>query len=150
MAEPIKYVETRNVRSPEMKEKWLGIERDGVDPFDPQYVEKYIGGKILLFSDHWYAFENDHKYSEDVLHQFVIPSKNFYRTFSEVPPDASLDLDYICQKLVDKFNIKGGVRFQRFGDPLTSGASVIHLHAQLMVPKPGKKITAWFGSEYSE
>lgn len=144
-----KYVEIRNARGQAMIEKWQRIINDNIDPFDPKYIKEYIGGNIILDSDHWYAFQNDHPYPE-TQYQFVIPTKKFFTTFSEVPGNVSLDLDHICQKLAEKYNINGGARFQRFGDPLISGASVIHLHAQLIVPKPGKKVAAWFGSEYLE
>ncbi|HSE56985.1 MAG TPA: hypothetical protein VLB02_02790 [Candidatus Paceibacterota bacterium] len=141
----IQYVDINNARGEKMIQKWQGIIADGVDPFDPQYVENYLEGTVILESDHWYAFQNDHPY-DNIQLQLVIVTKKFFKDSYDLPDDVWLDLKAIKNKLRDQFEITGGGFVMRFGDTTLSGGTVVHLHAQIIVPAKEKKVAAWFGS----
>ncbi len=141
-----KYVDINNTRGEEMYQKWLKIIEAGVDPFDPDQVEKWIGGKIILQTDHCYAFENDHTY-DNIEHQIVIVTKQFFDDSYDLPDEVWLDLKNIKNLLRGKYGITGGGFVMRFGDTSLSGGSVVHLHAQLIVPKEGEQTTVWLGSK---
>ena len=140
------YVNINNVRSEEMKKKWQRIIDDNVDPFDPQHVEKYIDGKILMRFTYWYVFKNDHPYP-GIDHQFVIVSNEFKTSFTEITKDEMFEFYLTAEILTKEYGIIGGALIMRFGDTTFSGGSVMHLHGQLLVPEEGKKVAAWFGSE---
>lgn len=127
-----------------MYKKWEGIIRDGVDPFAREYVEKYIGGKIVFETDHWYIFENDHAY-DNIQYQFVIVTQKLFKDIDELPDDTWIDLKNVKKQLCETYGVTGGGLTMRFGNTFLSGGSVVHLHAQFIVPKPGKKTAAWFG-----
>lgn len=145
----MKYVDINNVRSEEMRRKWQKIIDDDVDPFDPQYVKRYVEGSIIYETEFWYAFQNDHQYSDTEI-QIVIVTKSFFNDTYDMPDNVWLDLKKIKKELRDTFNITGGGLIIRFGDTEKSGGSVVHQHAQIIVPKKGKKVAAWFGSEKNE
>lgn len=143
------YVNIDNVRSEEMRDKWETIINDGVDPFDPKHVESYIGGKIIMKGTYWYVFQNDHPYP-GTKHQFVIVTKEFKTSFTELHPEETLEFYIIANALSQEYKILGGSLIMRFGDTSISGGTVMHLHGQLLVPEEGEKVAAWFGSEKKE
>lgn len=145
----IKYVEINNVRDETMHKKWQQILSDGIDPFNPAHVEKYIDGKIIMKTTHWYVFKNDHQY-KNTKHHFVIVSNNFYKTDQEITNNEWLELKQTKEKLCEKYHITSGGFSFRFGDMKVSGASVQHFHAHIIVPQKGKSVAAWFGSKKPE
>ncbi len=142
---PSKYVDINNVRSEEMRQKWQSIIDRGIDPFDIQYVEEYAG-PVILQSDHWYVFQNNYPY-KGALHQPVLVSKKFYRDDDEMSDEEWVDLRKIKKQMKELLGIKGGGFIMRFGDTSLSGGSVIHLHAQLIIPKENEAVAAWFGAK---
>jgi diadenosine tetraphosphate (Ap4A) HIT family hydrolase len=140
------YVDINNVRSETMRKKWQQIIDDGVNPFDPQHVEKYIDGEIIKKGTHWYVFQNDQPYP-GVKYQFVIVSNEFKSSFTELTHEEMIEFYTIAEILTKEYEIPGGGLIMRFGDTNVSGGSVKHLHGQLLVPNDGEKVAAWFGSE---
>ena len=142
------YVYIPNARSEEYKQKLEKIAELGIDPFsrenitDPRFDPK----TILHETQYWFVFENQYSYP-DTKRQFVFVSQQYAESFSELPIGALANLYALAQQVCDEHKIPGGGLIMRFGDPAKSGATVLHLHAQLLVPKDGKKISAWFGSE---
>lgn len=144
------FVYEKNARSEDYKKKLQIIKELGIDPFareninDPRFEVK----KILYETEYWFVFENQHSYP-DTKHQFVFVSQRYAEHFDQLPIGAFADLFAVGQQVCSDFKIPGGgfLMSMRFGDPKKSGATVLHLHAQILVPKDGKKISAWFGSE---
>lgn len=140
------YVNVNNTRGVEMRQKWEAIMDDNIDPFDPKYVESYIGGKIIKRGMYWYVFQNDHSYP-GTKYQFVIVTNEFKRSFTELTKEEMVEFFAIAETLTMEYQITGGGLIMRFGDTNVSGGSVMHLHGQLLVPEEGIKVAAWFGSE---
>lgn len=141
------FVNIDNTRTSAMREKWQKIIDEGIDPFDPKKVTKWIDGEIIMASDHWYAFQNDHPYP-GTKYQFVIPTKEFFTDSDQLSKEIILDLFSIVKRLKRKYGIVGGGLSMRFGETKLSGGSVMHMHAQLTVPEDGKSIAVWFGSKH--
>jgi diadenosine tetraphosphate (Ap4A) HIT family hydrolase len=145
-----KFVYIENAGSEEYKKKLQIIDDLGIDPFGRQFIEdpRFDPKKILYETPYWFAFENQHKYP-GTKHQFVIVSQRYAETFSELSIGAYADLFAIGEEILSMYKIKGGgyLFYSRFGDPKNSGATVYHLHAQIIVPEEGHRVAAWFGSE---
>ncbi len=140
------YVDIRNVRNEEMRQLWQQIIDDGVDPFAPEHLHKYHKKPILKTTEYWIVTENQHPYAGKKNH-FLFITRKYYEHFSELPPEAKLDLFSLVESVCQEYNIVGGGFVMRFGDTSKSGGTVKHLHAQLIEPEEGCSVPAWFGSE---
>jgi diadenosine tetraphosphate (Ap4A) HIT family hydrolase len=144
-----KYVDIENVRNEDMRRKWEQIIHDGVDPFDRANIEQYTGSEIVYESAHWYSIENDHAYA-GTQHQIVIISKKFHTDMDTLSLEEWNDYLAHIKTIKKMYLITGGGLTMRFGDTEISGATVRHLHGQLIIPKKGKAVAAWFGHEKEE
>ena len=140
------YVDIHNARSQEYRQKLEKILEQGVDPFDKIFLGQFDEKEILYETEHWFAFLNQHQYP-GTQYQFVIVTQKYMEHFEELPIGAITDLFALAQKICHEYDIPGGGLTMRFGDTVFSGATVKHLHAQLIVPEKGKKVCVWFGSE---
>ncbi|HTH93403.1 MAG TPA: hypothetical protein VL576_02920 [Candidatus Paceibacterota bacterium] len=124
------------------------MEEVGIDPFDKKYLydPEFEVKNVLYETDFWIVFTNQHKYQK-TKHQFVFVSQEYVETLWELPAEAHADLIGLFKKITQEYNIKGGGITTRFGDPEKSGATVKHLHLQLIEPEDGQAVPAWFGSE---
>ena len=145
MSKNKKYVDPNNGASEEYKNKLLEIEKEGVDPFSKEYLTKFDKKEIVLETNHWFVFQNQHPY-KGVDYQFVIVVQEYKEHFSELTTEEKIDLYSVADMLCNGFFLDGGALTMRFGNTKKSGATVTRLHAQLIVPKKGEKVAAWFGS----
>lgn len=147
------YVYIHNAGSPDYKKKLGMIHALGIDPFAREHIEdkRFDPKKILYETAYWFVFENQHSYP-DTKHQFVFVAQKYAESFTELPIGAHADLFALGQQVCDDYRVPGGAYlfFQRFGDPASSGATVQHLHAQIVVPKEGRQVTAFFGLKPTE
>lgn len=144
------FVYIQNAGSEDYKKKLEKIHKLGIDPFGREHIEdaRFEAKRILYETPHWFAFENQHKYP-GTKHQFVIVAQKYAEDFSVLPSKAYENLFALQKQICDEYGIKGGgfLFFSRFGDPALSGATVYHLHAQLVVPEEGGRIATWFGKK---
>lgn len=107
------------------------IEKDGVCPFCPAYFVHHP--KPILFNGkHWLITENIAPYEGTRLH-FLLLHKKHAEHLDQITPAAWNELRALVSKTVKKFKMPGGSFFMRFGDTKYTGASVAHLHAQLLM-----------------
>ncbi len=71
---------------------------------------------------------------EGAKYHALLIHKEHITTFSEISKDAWNDLNDLIQYFVTKNTIPGGTFIMRFGDTRYTGASVSHLHANLISP----------------
>ncbi len=142
------YVFVENGRTPEYRAKLELIDSLGIDPFAREYISdpRFDAKEVIMETEHWYVFANQHKYTS-TKHQFVFVSQEEVETLWELSPTAHTDLVNLIKKMCEENNIIGGGIVSRFGPGHKSGATVKHLHVQLMEPEDGNKIAAWFGHE---
>lgn len=107
------------------------IEKDGVCPFCPDYFV-YHPKPILSNGKHWLVTENIAPYEGTQLH-FLLLHKKHAERLDQITPAAWSELRVLVGKTVKKFKMPGGSFFMRFGDMKYTGASVTHLHAQLLM-----------------
>ncbi len=144
------YVYVHNAGSEDYKKKLEMIHELGIDPFGREYIEdaRFEAKKILYETPYWFAFENQHKY-QGTKHQFVVVAQTYAEDFPELPPKSYENLFALKKQICDDYGVTGGgiLFFSRFGDPALSGATVYHLHAQIVVPEEDGRIAAWFGKK---
>jgi diadenosine tetraphosphate (Ap4A) HIT family hydrolase len=113
------------------KELLERIEGDGVCPFCPDHFERHT--KPILFNgSHWLVTENIAPYEGTHLHLLFLHKKHIEHP-GKVTPAAWSELRSLIGKATRKFKMPGGALFMRFGDMRYTGASVAHLHAQLLM-----------------
>jgi len=142
------FVNIENARSDDYRKKLELINNLGVDPFSREFIDdpRFDPKEVLHESSYWFVFKNQHSYA-GVQHQFVFVSLQYAEDIWELSPEAQVDLFQLIKKVRDEHNIKGGGIVTRFGPGYKSGATVKHLHVQLIEPKDNHAVAAWFGLE---
>lgn len=133
------FVNDQNTGRPDKVYKKViqDIAKDGVCPFCPEYFNQYhekptlIDGKYWLLTDSMYPYKNS-------AHHFLLVHKKHIERIQDVNKSAWKELKEVIDQITTKKNIPGATLLFRFGETNYTGASVSHLHAQL-VSGPGKK-----------
>lgn len=106
-------------------------------PFCPENF-KYHKKPILKRYHGWLATENSWPYKGAKVHFLVIAARHCERVEELTTRDFSA-VASLTRWLVKKYSISGGGLLLRFGDSRFTGASVRHLHFQLVQPSRNKK-----------
>lgn len=97
---------------------------------------RYHRRPILKRSGGWIATENSWPYRGTRIHCLLISERHRER-FEELTLRDFGAVSRLVRWLIKQYNIPGGGLALRFGDPRFTGATVRHLHFQLI--QPGKK-----------
>ncbi len=104
----------------------------GFCPFCEEHLFKHHQRPLIYKGRHWLVTENAWPYEGAQLHFLFIA-----RVHVEKTEDLSLamwaELHKLYCKLVKRYRFKGAALLMRSGDTKTTGATVNHLHAQLIV-----------------
>lgn len=111
-----------------------GIAQEGVCPFCPEHLKKYHKPAIEERA-HWIVTDNMYPYKPSLHHRLLI-HKGHISHFSELSPEAWMELHEIAQTEMKRLSISGGTFVMRFGDARYTGASVSHLHAHIVQSDP--------------
>ena len=114
------------------------IRRDGVCPFCPEYLKTYHKKPIIKTGRFWLLTDNMYPY-KDARHHLLLIHKKHIETIADISARAWGELLKLVQAGTKKRRIGGGTFYIRFGDTLYTGASVTHLHANLLAPDIRKK-----------
>lgn len=95
--------------------------------------------KVLFRYDSWFARRNDYP-TKDIdgglpLHHFLIVSDRCFWGIEEYRPADILAVWQLFRMLRQEFAIAGGGLVKRFDDPLFSGATILHEHWHIIVPR---------------
>lgn len=107
------------------------IKEQGVCPFCPDHLHEFHKKPILEETEHWVATENMYPYEGAREHLLVI-HKNHIETLGEMSVNAWQELQMVITGITRAREIDGATMVFRFGDTRFTGASVSHLHAQLV------------------
>ena len=107
------------------------IEADGVCPFCEAHLPKHHSKPILFRNAYWLVTENAWPY-EGTRHQFVIIYRDHIESAEALPPGAWEALGSAYRQLVKEYRLEGATLLLRTGMTDFTGASVAHLHAQLI------------------
>jgi len=131
-------VNPRFARSGEYADVIAQIEQEGKCPFCPENF-KYHKNPILKEDGSWFITESSWPY-ENIEHHFIIIGKEHKEDFSELSQGDMVSVYSLVKWVIGEFGLKGGALTHRFGETEITGASVCHLHFQLIVPKRGKTV----------
>lgn len=130
--------EYSNVRSPEQTAAMERDEREGKCVF----CEPESDREILREGKYWYITPNSFPYENTAEHLLIVPHTH-HQSLEELPPEAGQELLEMAQWAIHVKEMGWGGLGARFGDMRYSGATVGHLHFNLLSakrePEPGTK-----------
>ncbi len=105
-------------------------------PFCEDYLVKSEFHKHPLERrNHWWVTDNTYPYKPSKHHVLLIHIQHITQ-LSEISQDAWVELNQILREQTENRQITGGTFYFRFGDTNYTGASVSHLHANLLQSDP--------------
>ena len=107
------------------------IQKDGVCPFCPEYLKTYHKNPILKEGTYWLLTENMYPYEGAKYHILIIHKKHIEK-LEEVSSEAWVELKALVDGFLKEKSIPGGTLVMRFGDTAYTGASVSHLHLNIV------------------
>lgn len=125
-------VEPSNGRSPKYRSELQEILTTGVCPFCPQ--GKTINTQaVLRKTDYWYATPNAYPLKNSLFHFMITPWRHITNV-NDISTAEWQDFVQLRRWLTNQYNLTGDALYVRSGEPLVTGASVAHLHWQIIVP----------------
>jgi len=121
-----------NSRTEEQRLVMEKIQADGVCPFCRKHFETYHSKSILFETEHWIVTENAWPY-ENTKEHFLLVAKQHVTLPSDLSQEAWLDLQRCIKTLRHEKGLERGTLLMRFGDSESTGSTVNHLHAQIVV-----------------
>jgi diadenosine tetraphosphate (Ap4A) HIT family hydrolase len=109
------------------------IREDGVCPFCPENFSKYHKNPILKEGTHWSLTNNMYPY-EGAKQHILILHKAHIENITDISPEAWTEFKMLLDTFIKETGLPGGTVIMRFGDTRYTGASVRHLHANLISP----------------
>ena len=107
------------------------IQRAGVCPFCPKNLARYHKRPIIKTGKYWILTDNMYPYKGARHHLLLIHKKHIER-FSQITREAWKELRQITDFAAQKRSMEGGALVMRFGKTAYTGASVSHLHANVI------------------
>lgn len=100
---------------------------------------------ILKRTGGWLITENFNPYKNTEYHFIIVCNRHITR-FEQIATRDWAAIASLMRWALKHFKIRGGGMTLRFGDPTWTGATIVHLHAHLIVPKlkRGKAIPVYF------
>lgn len=134
------YVNTKNsANRPQYTKVLRQIVKDNVCPFCENYFLKYHTRPILKKGRHWIVTENMNPYAGTKRHILFVYRKHT-EDISALPSGAAAELTKLVASVIKTYKLPGASLFMRIGNTNYTGASVRHLHANLLSGKrDGKK-----------
>ena len=114
------------------------IKAGGFCPFCEENLFKHHRRPIICKSKYWLVTENAWPYEGSRFH-FLFIARTHIEATEEMPSAMWVDLHKLYKKLIGENNIKGATLMIRSGNTKITGATVNHLHAQLIVGHPRTK-----------
>ena len=133
-----KNINVENSRTDVQREIMERIQRDGVCPFCRENFETYHTKPILFETEYWIVTENAWPY-ENTKQHFLFVAQEHVTAPSQLKDAAWSDLKESIVRLEREYDVVQGTLLMRFGDSKTTGATVDHLHAQLVVAESSEK-----------
>ena len=138
-----KRVDIRNaeiVRRDEYVNVLKKITEEGMCPFCEEHLMKHHPNPIIFKGNHWLVTKNGWPY-EGTRYHFLLILRKHVESTEKISASAWLELQKHLKKLQKKYSFVGGTFFIRSGDVEYTGATVRHLHANIIVGKKRNKAT---------
>lgn len=112
----------------------------GFCPFCKEHLFKHHTQPLIFESHHWFVTRNAWPYEGTRFH-FLFIARAHIEKAEDLSPTMWSDFLKLYQKLITRHQIKGATLLMRSGNTAVTGATVSHLHAQLIVGRPRTKLT---------
>jgi diadenosine tetraphosphate (Ap4A) HIT family hydrolase len=122
-----------NARKDDQRDVMREIIAAGECPFCAENLRKYHKQPIVRETEHWLLTPNQWPYNHTKIHLLAI-YKTHAERLSELTLEAGADLLALMQWAEKEYNVPGGGWAMRFGDTDHSAGTVLHIHAQFLVP----------------
>ena len=126
-------VDPTNARTPVYARTLAEIKEAGLCPFCPENF-RWHPHEITFHEGGWRLTPNVHPYENTKHHFLIIPDRHYTGIWDIASLDWQVVRD-LALKAGSRFGFKGGGLMLRYGDTKLSGATVVHLHFHLIVPK---------------
>lgn len=126
------FVFLKHARYDDQEAVMSEIESATVCPFCPEHRKRFPLEPAVWQGIHWVLVPNRWPYKFTTLHLMAIPARHVCFPH-ELSTDEWSELREIISWAITAHSLRGGAIGIRFGDPRMTGASVAHLHAQLIV-----------------
>jgi len=120
-----------NARKKNQADVMKKILNDGTCPFCEKNIEKYHSKPILFKTERWIVTENAWPYNGTKKHWLII-YKFHIENIKEIDEKGWKDIGEIFNRLDKEEGLDYGVFLMRFGDTTKTGATVLHVHLQLV------------------
>ena len=110
------------------------IEKEEICPFCIDNLARFHKKKILKLTLHWLVTKNQWPYQNTRVHLLAI-YREHAENISEISPEAGKELFEIIRWAEEEYKITSGALAMRFGDISGNGATVSHIHAQILSAK---------------
>ena len=114
------------------------IKEDGVCPFCEKNLPNYHKKPILKKGKYWLLTDNMYPY-EGAKYHLLFVHREHIDHLRKMTTEAWAELYELVEEAIKERNIKGGAFLMRFGETSYTGASVTHLHANLIVADPSRE-----------
>ena len=132
MSKPEELMNIDNARTELQVENMKKIEAEGFCPFCPENMQKYHEPPILKTGKHWYVTPNMYPY-DNTKHHFLFVTNEHLTNTKDLSAGAWAELQEHIIWLNEEYEIDTGTLLMRSGDMEKNGATVLHLHAQLII-----------------
>lgn len=133
-AEGAGYVNQQNAQRGSYAGVISQIAEERICPFCAEHLPR-IHPNPLAIHEYWTVTDNAYPYTP-VRHQVLFIHRQHIAHVQELSAAAWQELQLLCARVCQERNISGGTLVMRFGDTRFTGASVQHLHAQLVQGDP--------------
>lgn len=134
-----KYVMIEHARSDEQRKLMQEITNANVCPFCVENLEKIHKLPIVIRGTYWVVTTNKWPY-DNAKTQILIISTRHVESIRDLTTDEWNEWGTIVAQATEYYQISSGAICMRFGDPTVSGASVTHLHGQIIVPQANSEV----------
>jgi dihydrofolate reductase len=135
--------EPRNARSQSYLADLVALNTLGECPFCPGGKTHQTQG-IIFENEAWWVTHNTHPLTHSELSLVLVPKRHVIFAH-ELHADEVAYERLMLQEIEKMFGLEGWARTVCEGEPMRTGATVRHLHYQLLVPEPGKAVQKFFG-----
>lgn len=125
------FVETANARLEEQRTVMEQIQKDGVCPFCQENLAKYHKAPIIKQTQGWILTENQWPYENTRIQLLAITTRHKENLY-DLSTDEWRELGSLFSWAQRNYRLASGGLVLRFGQASGSGATVQHLHAQLL------------------
>ncbi|MDA1061266.1 MAG: hypothetical protein O3B47_05775 [bacterium] len=129
-------LQMKNAREEEQQAVMKQIIEDGVCPFCEENFETYHTKPVLFKTEYWIVTENAWPYKMTRKHFLLVYRPKHIEQSKEVVGPGWQDFTEVVSRLENEFSLSYGTFLMRFGDMEKTGATVKHLHMQLIQSDP--------------